>query len=99
MDAGEISVLMLLDLSKCFDVVMHQRLLDKLSQYGVETEWFSDYFPAGADAQQQWWRVSAVQYQPEHDRRVPRRVPELYTVQCTLCFRTTCACTNQKMFN
>ncbi|KAF0301764.1 RNA-directed DNA polymerase from mobile element jockey [Amphibalanus amphitrite] len=43
MDAGEVSILVLLDLSKCFDVVPHRRLLDKLALYGVETEWFADY--------------------------------------------------------
>ena len=43
MDAGEVSVLVLLDLSKCFDVVPHQRLLEKLSLYGVETGWFENY--------------------------------------------------------
>ena len=43
MDSGEIAVLVLLDLSKCFDVVPHQSLLDKLALYGVDTEWFADY--------------------------------------------------------
>ena len=43
MDSGEISVLVLLDLSKCFDVVPHQRLLEKLALYGVDTEWFANY--------------------------------------------------------
>ena len=43
MDSGQISVLVLLDLSKCFDVVPHQGLLNKLSMYGVDTEWFADY--------------------------------------------------------
>ncbi|KAF0314432.1 putative RNA-directed DNA polymerase from transposon X-element [Amphibalanus amphitrite] len=35
MDAGEVSILVLLDLSKCFDVVPHGRLLDKLALYGL----------------------------------------------------------------
>ena len=43
MDRGEISILALLDLSKCFDVVPHRNLLDKLSMYGIETEWFASY--------------------------------------------------------
>lgn len=43
MDRGEISILVLLDQSKCFDVVPHQQLLDKLSLYGIHTEWFSNY--------------------------------------------------------
>ena len=30
MDNGEISILVLLDLSKCFDVVSHPKLLEKL---------------------------------------------------------------------
>ena len=43
MDRGEISLLALLDQSKCFDVVPHQALLDKLQAYGIETEWFENY--------------------------------------------------------
>ena len=43
MDSGQISLLVLLDLSKCFDVVPHQILLDKLALYGVDTEWFANY--------------------------------------------------------
>ena len=38
MDRGEISILVLLDLSKCFDVVSHEKLLEKLSLYGIDTE-------------------------------------------------------------
>ena len=43
MDNGEISILVLLDLSKCFDVVSHPKLLEKLQLYGVDTEWFDNY--------------------------------------------------------
>ena len=43
MDRGEISILTLLDQSKCFDVVPHQILLDKLQTYGVDIEWFENY--------------------------------------------------------
>ena len=43
MDNGEIWILILLDNSKCFDVVPHQNLLQKLELYGVETQWFRDY--------------------------------------------------------
>ena len=32
-----------LDQSKCFDVVPHQTLLDKLDTYGVNTVWFENY--------------------------------------------------------
>ena len=43
MDRGEISVLVLLDLSKCFDVVSHAKLLAKLALYGIDTAWFRSY--------------------------------------------------------
>ena len=43
MDSGNISLLVLLDLSKCFDVVDHARLLEKLQLYGVCTRWFESY--------------------------------------------------------
>ena len=43
MDSGEMAVLVLLDLSKSFDVVLHQGLLDKLELYGMDKEWFADY--------------------------------------------------------
>ena len=43
MDNGEISILVLLDLSKCFDVVPHQKLIEKLKLYGVDTVWFDSY--------------------------------------------------------
>ena len=40
-DRGEISLLCLIDLSKCFDVIDHELLLDKLTLLGVETPWFA----------------------------------------------------------
>lgn len=43
MDNSEISILVLLDLSKCFDVVPHSKLLEKMTQYGIDTTWFSSY--------------------------------------------------------
>ena len=43
MDSGHISLLVLLDLSKCFDVIDHARLLQKLQTYGVCTQWFESY--------------------------------------------------------
>ena len=43
MDKGEISILVLLDNSKCFDVISHQKLLEKLTLYGVDTTWFTNY--------------------------------------------------------
>ena len=43
MDNRKISILVLLDLSKCFDVVPHTKLLEKLSLYGIDTAWFSSY--------------------------------------------------------
>ena len=42
-DSGKISLLCLLDLSKCFDVIDHSKLLLKLAQYSVDTSWFSSY--------------------------------------------------------
>ena len=43
MDAGQVTLLCLLDLSKAFDCVQHQLLLDKLSWYGVQDPWFKNY--------------------------------------------------------
>ena len=43
MDSGEVSILVLLDLSKCFDVVPHEKLLQKLTLYGVDSQWFRNY--------------------------------------------------------
>ena len=43
MDCGEIGILVLLDLSKMFDVIPHETLLRKLHLYGVETRWFRNY--------------------------------------------------------
>lgn len=43
MDNGEISIMITLDLSKCFDVVPHSKLLEKLSAYGIHTDWFRSY--------------------------------------------------------
>ena len=42
-DRGDISFLCLIDLSKCFDVIDHKLLLDKLALYGIETPWFKAY--------------------------------------------------------
>ena len=43
MDHRQVALLCMLDLSKCFDVIPHDRLLTKLQQYGVDTRWFSSY--------------------------------------------------------
>ena len=42
-DRGELSLLCLLDLSKCFDVIDHELLLQKLAMHGIETSWFSAF--------------------------------------------------------
>ena len=42
-DRGEISLLCLLDLSKCFNVIDHTKLLTKLQLYGIDISWFSAY--------------------------------------------------------
>ena len=43
MDRKEITLLCLLDLSKCFNVVPHEGLLRKLELYNVDTRWFKSY--------------------------------------------------------
>ena len=43
MDRREIGLLCMLDMSKCFDVISHERLLWKLELYNVDTRWFRSY--------------------------------------------------------
>ena len=43
MEEDEITILVLLDCSKCFDVISHSKLLENLLLYGVENHWFADY--------------------------------------------------------
>ena len=43
MDDSQISLLVLCDLSKGFDVVNHQMLLSKLRLYNIDTQWFEAY--------------------------------------------------------
>lgn len=42
-DRGEISMLCLIDLSKCFDVINHEILIEKLRLHGIDTSWFAAY--------------------------------------------------------
>ena len=42
-DSGHISILCLIDLSKCFDVISHSKLLEKLQLLGVDVSWFQNY--------------------------------------------------------
>ena len=43
MDNRQVALLCLLDMSKCFDVIPHDRLLTKLKQYNVDVRWFESY--------------------------------------------------------
>ncbi|KAF2360068.1 Reverse transcriptase domain [Trinorchestia longiramus] len=42
-DTKNITLLLLLDLSKAFDSVEHKRLLQKISNLGIATQWFQSY--------------------------------------------------------
>ena len=42
-DRQDITLLCLLDLSKCFDVIDHAKLLSKLHSYSIDPTWFSSY--------------------------------------------------------
>ena len=42
-DSGQISILCLIDLSKCFDVISHSKLLEQLELLGVDPNWFKNY--------------------------------------------------------
>ena len=43
MDARQITLLCLIDCSRCFDCIPHDRLLRKLELYGIDTRWFESY--------------------------------------------------------
>ena len=42
-DAGRVSIMVAADTSKAFDTVEHNRLLEKLSWYGIDNHWFKDW--------------------------------------------------------
>ncbi|KAF2351178.1 Reverse transcriptase domain [Trinorchestia longiramus] len=42
-DTKNVTILLLLDLSKAFDSVEHKRLLQKISNLGIATQWFQNY--------------------------------------------------------
>jgi len=72
MDKKEISTLVLLDLSKAFNSICHQKLLQKLSVIGASpavVQWFCSYL---SDLTQSW-RVDSVLSDPLpliwHDRK------------------------------
>ena len=43
MDRGEVSLLVLIDLSRAFDVIDHEVLLEKLRRLQVATGWLESY--------------------------------------------------------
>ena len=43
MNRGEVVLLTMIDLSKCFDTVDHETLLHVLALYGIDTKWFCSY--------------------------------------------------------
>ena len=47
MDKGLVTCSCLIDLSKCFDCVHHNILIDKLNKYGLELHWFHSYLQIG----------------------------------------------------
>ena len=70
MDEGCISILVMLDLSKCFDTVDHQRLLTKLTLYGINVKWFSSYLSGHS----QQVKVNGKGREPIMSSRLPNRI-------------------------
>ena len=54
-DRGEISRLCILDLSKCFDVIDHELLMQKLMLHGIETTWFAAYLHGHSERVLERW--------------------------------------------
>ena len=85
MDEGEISILVLIDLTKCFDVVPHKILLQKLSMYGIDIEWFQSYLTGHTQQVQIVNREQGQDYgsfkiKGEQNWSFPGRIFELHTV-------------------
>ena len=43
MDEGDVSLLCIIDLSKCFNVINHAKLLTKLQLHCIDTTWFAEF--------------------------------------------------------
>lgn len=55
MDNSEITLWVMVDLSKCFDMVPHDKLLEKLSLCGIDPFWLDNYL----DGHTQWVQITS----------------------------------------
>ena len=54
MDKTQISLLCLIDLSKCFDVISHSKLITKLQLNCIDTTWFKNYLSGHTQSVSLW---------------------------------------------